>query len=69
MLRECFSAADAGRPVKVEEKLKGEKYRHIFNENLEDLRTTVKAEASSYNNTEIQSTQSSQFQSGLGTCL
>jgi hypothetical protein len=42
MLWGCFSAAGTGRPVKLEVKMNGEKYREILDENLrqnaQDLR-------------------------------
>ena len=34
MLGRCFSAAGTGRPVRIEAKMNGEKYREILNENL-----------------------------------
>jgi hypothetical protein len=67
MLWGCFSAAGAGRLVRIEGKMNGAKYREILDENL--LRTSDWGEGSPSNRTTTLRTQPMQCRSGFGTSL
>ena len=71
MLWECFSAAGAGRLVRIEGKMNGAKYREILDENLlqsaSDLRLGAKVHLP--NRTTALTTLPRQSRSGFGTSL